>query len=1261
MFEIARVLRVVVWPMVLSSGLWGVAAGLIPQALFAQEDKGLLRGHEGAVMMGLFTPDGQGAVTVSTDQTARLWDLSTGKVLRQYAQHTGPIYCLGISGDGSILATGAQDNQIKVWSLPLRDPVEILAPRSKAVLGITLTPEGNDLLAVSADQTFTIYEVGNAMASPAGGNKPAVGQPRSGHDAEVLAVACRNDAAYYATSDAKGRIILWSPYLKEPLRILQGNEGRVTSLTFTGNNQQLVTAGDDGCVRLWQMLPSPSRVIPGLSSEVIDLDLLTNSAAAIVVFPDGKVSKVPLSEGQEQTSYPAQTFRLRSMARAPNNTWVALGGETGQAAIVDANNGAPRGTVAGHRGPINDVVVHADNIRFATAGADGTIRLWQQPQAETLVKGHTAALQGLVSSHNGQWFATIADDRSIRIWDANGALRRQLNGHEHPPRVITVRDDDALLASGDQSGTVRAWNPANGAAQGVLTAHKGAVTALAFSADRKQLITAGEDHLVRAWTLPLPAKLPAEGEEPVQPAWEYAVPANNTLIWLGRMPADAGYAGLPTGGAQIIRIKPDGTAINGIPSAGRPLTFLSGSPDGKQLLGVDDQGQGHIWDLQGTLLRSVPLGPGTVSARFHKDGTELITADKKNRIRIHDARTGQVREELPCSQVLRDAVWLGTDFRHVAAMGMAADAVVLRRALLRLLEPPSEKEASPQTAWDEVTDLVMTPDQQHLLACRKKSGIEQWKLSDGTLVRKFQPEQGEILRVALSPNGQRVVGTSGDQQLFIWTWNDGQLERTFSLPAEAHDLVISPDSTRAATAHEDGNVRIWDLASGLLLQTLSGHVGKVRAVRFLSDGRSVVSAGVDKTVHVSPLSVMRTIPVDLAGPIRSMVLYNNGTHAISATSDGRVLMTDLNAGTIVRQFRVRKPVSPEASAGEAEAAAGEEKTEPESLLIQPTAVACRGDNQRIAAGTQAGEVFLWNANNGEDVIASFTLGAAIKAIQFSPDNGKLAALTVDGKLQIFGASIPGALPQLEWTLHQEIDIQAPVTALQFSRDSQSLWIAQASGEIKRWKYAAPGQIRQFNQGGAVYGVAVSRDGETMVSCGVDQSVRVWNIVTGQQRYQLRGHQGPVHAVAMSPDEVFAVSSGADGTLRLWDIVGGRQLKELIRYDATMYSVAIHPQGKQIAAAGADRKIHLLDLITGAEQRVLEGHTDYIHSVQFSSDGKRILSYGYAGYLKIWNSSDGRLLHESRPGRVGNSASFSPDGKSILLCNGDGTARLLPAP
>jgi WD40 repeat protein len=306
-------------------------------------------------------------------------------------------------------------------------------------------------------------------------------------------------------------------------------------------------------------------------------------------------------------------------------------------------------------------------------------------------------------------------------------------------------------------------------------------------------------------------------------------------------------------------------------------------------------------------------------------------------------------------------------------------------------------------------------------------------------------------------------------------------------------------------------------------------------------------------------------------------------------------------------------------------------------------------------------VLVWNAGAGELPLQKLKIDAPVTAIAYSPDNQKIAVATASSLVHVFGPSLPNVSPASELTLHQTITTTSVVKDLVFAANSQSFWTASVDGKVDQWNYVGLAQRRQMNHGGPVYGVAISGNGNTVVSCSADQTVRVWDNGSGAQKFQLNGHVGAVHAVAMSRDETFAVSSGADGTLRLWDIIGGRQLKQLAKFDQTMYSIALHPNGQMVAAAGADRRVHLLDIITGEERRTLEGHSDYIHCVTFDASGAKLISYGYAGFLKVWNPSDGALFHQSRVGKVGNYAQFSSDGTSILLSNGDGTASVLPSP
>lgn len=1190
-----------------------------------------LKGHSGAVMMATFAADDGRVVTASSDQTAKLWDAVTGAELQTFKQHTGPLYCLAVSADGRTLVTGAQDNTVRVWDLPLSHPIRRVTTPGAAVMDFAYSPDGTMLLAGSADHSVRLIDLTtHATATPA---EPAQVLPtallRLGHTSEVLATAYRNDGTTFATADASGHIMVWSPDLDQPLARLQAHSGKVTAVVLPNNDQRLASTGDDGIIRVWQ-LPTPSAK-KLVSSDVSGgrIAVLPGQQVAVYALANGQCRLINLVTGEVQREFPQPEGETTQIAVSPTNAWFGRSNTAGRLQLINVNDASLMGSVAGHEGSIRDVAVCSDGLRFVTAGADGTMRLWKQPLAAVPMPGHSGVVRGFAAARSGLWSLTISDDMTIRRWNAAGALAAQYGNHTQPLRAITIRDDDALSATGDAEGTVWVWDAANGTAQGVVKAHSAAVTALEFSADRSSLITAAADGMVRSWTLPLPTQKPGDGTEPVKPAWEFKSPDGAVILQLARLSQEQGLVALTAAGASIVRLRWDGTAADAIASPGGGLKRLDVAANGSAFLATSDTGHVHVFEINGSLRKSLAPIAGLTSARFDRDGALVAVCRAQPFVQLLNVATGQVHEELATGFPVIDAGWTAQDQRSIVCVGAGNDGVLVQRALLKL--------------WSGITDgataVTLSPDQQFAFCGGADGIIRQWSLIDANPaniepVKMYVGHAAPLTELSVSPNGLLLCSVSGDKTLRTWKIADGSIVHTMAHPESVASVSVSPDSTRIVTGCADGILRLWDVATGQLLESFADHTPEtaIQSARCLSDGQTIISSGDDKSLISRRTAVSRSVAVH-TGATRSMVAYNGGVQVISTGDDAKVVMTNLATGNKDREFIV-----------------GDQK---------PVVVAVRPDAQRVAAGCESGEVLIWDANDGTKSLQILNVDATVTAMAWSPDNLRLAVSTARNTIHVFAPSVQGVQPPVELIPHQQFAVTNGVNRLLFAADSRSVWTALADGQIEEWTYAGLEQRRQFNHGGPVYGVAVTHDGSTVVSCSTDQTVRVWDSLTGQQKFQLNGHIGAIHAVALSPDETFAVSSGADGTLRLWDILGGRQLKQLITYDATMYSIAVHPQGAMIAAAGADRKVHLLDMITGTEQRTMTGHSDYLHSVTFSPDGSQLMSYGYAGQLKFWNTADGRLLRENRIGRIGNTAQFSPSGKQIVLANGDGTANIVP--
>jgi WD40 repeat protein len=1042
--------------------------------------------------------------------------------------------------------------------------------------------------------------------------------------ADVTACAWRTDAAAFATGDATGLIHLWSPDFDEPQSALIGHPGRISHLLFAQGNQQLLSIGDDRLLRVWQLPATPSRLLVTFDTAAQHSELMPGQNVAIVAAAARPPVLINLQSGERIREFPAAGNEVSTLSPAPNAQFIAVGTPAGEIRLLNAGDASLTGRLAGHVGAITDIAVLADNQRVLSAGADGTVRLWKLPVAAKPLQGHSAVIRGIVSASSGAWTATWSDDKTIRFRDAAGNSVGQPAAHQQAVTCAAPRHDAAQLASGDAAGVVSIWNSGNGAIEGLLPAHQGAVHAVEFSPDGTRLATSGADGFVRFWKLPFPKQLPATEADRVKPDFELAAPDSDQIVRLQRLQGENGLAAITASGARLHRITWNGQVAATAASPGGALRGLQAGKNGELFAATADNGALHILGADLGLLRSLPVVQGLRSARWNREGTLLLIADGQPRVRVIAPETGRILEEIATSAACHGAEWAAADQTAIVAAGEAAnDAQLLVRSLLGWQDTGA---AGP-------LQLVPATDGQQVWVAGVGGQVQLRPVSGGEPARSLAAG-APVTSLAMAGNGTVIVAARADNVLNLWK-SDGNPLPEIRPPAPPRSLTLTADGARLAVAFTDGCVRIYDTAAGTLLETHADHTAAsaVAAVRFLPDNLTLLSAGEDRQLRIHKTTIVRALSL-AAEPLVAALPVNAGAQYLVLTAAGVVQMVNATSGAVERTWKTDGRAA-------------------RSIAVRP-------DNQRIAAGLEGGEIRVWNINDGETPLQVLTGDHTIEQLQWSPDNRRLAA-AAGPQVTIYGPPLPNTQPVVEFILHQTTLCEAPVTKLQFNPDARRLLTALANGRLDEWTCTGPEQRRQFAHNGAVYGAAVSKDGNIVVSCSADQTVRVWDNVTGQQKFSLAGHRGAVHAVALSPDETFVVSSGADGTLRLWDIVGGRQLKQLAAWETTMYSVAIHPAGNLIAAAGADRRVHMLDLITGNEIRTLSGHTDYIHSVAFSPDGNRVLSYGYAGQLKSWNTADGAIVNQQQIGRIGNTARYSPDGRSVIVAAGDGSTTVIAAP
>lgn len=625
------------------------------QALIGSHLVAALRGHEAPVTGAQFSRDGGRIVTASDDQTARVWDVATGKELVVLRGHAASVNSAQFSRDGGRIVTASNDQTAQVWDAASGKELVVLNGHAEPVTSAQFSPDGQRIVTASVDKTARVWdaatgkelivlgghvaEVLSAQFSPQGkrivtvSDRARVWDAATGqelavlrrHTAPVTSAQFSPDDQRIVTASGDQTARVWDAASGIELAVLRGHAAPVTSAGFSPDGRRIVTTSDDKTARVWDAASGTELVVlDGHDDRVLRAQFSPDGRRIVTASDDQTVRVWNAGSGRELAVLRGHEGWISSAQFSPDGHWIITTSD--EARVWDVDAGKELAILGGHVAEVLSARFSPDGQRIVTASNDQTARVWDAMTGKQLVvlRGRAAPITSARFSPDGRQIFTVSNDQTARAWDAMTGKELVVPGVRLAGVASAQFSPDGQRIAAGSGDTARVVDAASGSELAVLRGHDGGITSIQFSPDGQRIVTASDDLTARVWDATTGKELAVLGGHLAE-------------VISAQFSPDGKWIVTASGNTARVMDAVSGEERAVLRGHEAGVTGAQFSPDGKQIITTSRDETARLWDIASSKELAVLRGheAPVTSAQFSPNGKWIITASDDRTARVY--------------------------------------------------------------------------------------------------------------------------------------------------------------------------------------------------------------------------------------------------------------------------------------------------------------------------------------------------------------------------------------------------------------------------------------------------------------------------------------------------------------------------------------------------------------------------------------------------------------------------------------------------